>query len=221
MTSPDPALDPSAALLEIRAIMRRQSQVLSLSGLSGVWAGVCALVAVALAYRTADVAPVSGIDYFSAWVAHFGSPQGLRRFVFVTGSVTLLLAIVGATYFTVRRLRASEQPLWSSTTRRLLIALVTPLLAGAMLVLAHWWHGDFGYSAALTLIFYGLALLGAGPLLLDEIRTLGYVEVALGLLVAFWPAYGVEAWAIGFGVCHVAYGTLMWWRYERRNPDPR
>ena len=69
--------------------------------------------------------------------------------------------------------------------------------------------------APATLVFYGLALLNASKYTLHDIRYLGMTEMALGLIAAFWPGYGLEFWAIGFGLAHILYGTAMYMKYER------
>ena len=195
--------------------MRRSGRFLSLSGLSGVWAGACALAAAAYAYMRAGVRPLSGVDYYTAYYRQYQDATAIEPFVLAVGVVTMAAAVAGAAFFTVRRARATGAPIWSAAARQMLGAMLAPLVTGGVLVLAHWHQGDFGYSAALTLVFYGLALLAVARYTVSELRTLGYVEIGLGLLVAFFPGYGIDAWAIGFGLGHIVYGALIWWRYER------
>ena len=73
----------------------------------------------------------------------------------------------------------------------------------------------FGLVAPTTLLFYGLALYNAGKYTLDEIRYLGVSEIILGLLGCIFIGYGLMFWALGFGVLHIVYGFMMWWKYER------
>ncbi len=207
--------DPRVALADIRQMMSRTSRVLSLSGLSGAWAGLCALVAAGLAYAKAGTYPLEGVDYYTAFFRQTGQVAGIETYVFTSGILTMVVALAGAVFFTARRVRHTKTRLWNAQTRAMLTAMLAPLIAGGLLVIAHWHHGDYGYSASITLIFYGLALLAAGRYTLDEIRTLGYCEVAIGVVTAFFPDYGTDAWAFGFGVLHIVYGGLMWWRYER------
>ena len=215
MSAPTSYASPEAALADIRGLMRRSGRFLSLSGLSGVWAGACALAAAAYAYVRAGVRPFSGVDYYTAYYRQYQDASAIEPFVFTVGVVTMAAAVAGAAFFTIRRARATGAAIWSPAARQMLGALLPPLVVGGVLVLAHWFHGDYGYSAALTLVFYGLALLAVARYTVPELRTLGYVEIALGLLVAFYPGYGIDAWALGFGVGHVVYGALIWWRYEK------
>ena len=70
--------------------------------------------------------------------------------------------------------------------------------------------------APACLIFYGLALVKASKYTLSDIRYLGIAEIILGILNVFYLRYGITFWALGFGVLHILYGAIMWWKYERR-----
>jgi hypothetical protein len=47
------------------------------------------------------------------------------------------------------------------------------------------------------------------------VRYLGILEIILGLLAAVWAEHGLAFWAIGFGVLHILYGTLLYAKYEK------
>jgi hypothetical protein len=64
-------------------------------------------------------------------------------------------------------------------------------------------------------VFYGLGLVNASKYTVTDIRYLGYAEIILGILALFNLYHGLLFWALGFGVMHIIYGTLMWWKYER------
>jgi hypothetical protein len=68
--------------------------------------------------------------------------------------------------------------------------------------------------APLTLIFYGLALVNASKYTLNEIRSLGLIEIALGLIATYFIGFGLLFWSIGFGILHIIYGIIMQWRYK-------
>jgi hypothetical protein len=50
---------------------------------------------------------------------------------------------------------------------------------------------------------------------LHEVRYLGYCQVILGLINLGFVGAGIYFWAVGFGVLHIVYGTVMWYKYER------
>jgi hypothetical protein len=60
-----------------------------------------------------------------------------------------------------------------------------------------------------------LSLLNASKYTLNDIRYLGISEIILGLICGFNTGYGLLFWSIGFGVLHIIYGTVMYFKYER------
>lgn len=209
---------PHEELAHIRGLMDRSTRFLSLSGLSGVIAGVLALGGAAVARWYMDQHSVMRADPLSY-------DGGLRTedywtHVMVLGEIAiavLVLAIAGALWFTLRRSKRVGQSLWDASARRMAISLALPLGAGGVFCLALIWHGLPGLVAPATLLFYGLALLNASKYTLNEIRWLGLSEVVLGLAASFWVGAGLLFWVLGFGVLHIFYGSLMYLRHERGN----
>jgi hypothetical protein len=76
-------------------------------------------------------------------------------------------------------------------------------------------RGLVGLVAPMSLIFYGLALYNASQFTYEEVRSLGLIQIVLGLLGAYFVSYGLLFWAIGLGVAHIVYGIYMHYRYER------
>src|SRR5690606_42010057 len=114
-----------------------------------------------------------------------------------------------------RKAGSKGEKLWNPTSRRLLLSIAVPLVAGGVLLLLMVWHGLTGLLAPLSLIFYGLALYAAGRYTFKEIKTLGLIQVGLGLIAACFVEYGLLLWAVGFGVFHIIYGISMHFNYER------
>jgi predicted lysophospholipase L1 biosynthesis ABC-type transport system permease subunit len=203
-------------LAHIRGLMDRSTRFLSLSGLSGVIAGVLGLAGAAVARWYMDqhaVVRTDPLSYDGGLLA-----DDYWTHVMVLGEIALtvlVLAMAGAFWFTWRRSRRLVQSLWDASARRMAINLALPLAAGGVFCLALIWHGLPGLVAPALLLFYGLALLNASKYTLDEIRWLGLSEVVLGLLASFWVGAGLLFWALGFGVLHIFYGSLMYLRHER------
>ena len=203
------------ALSDIRSLMERSTRFISLSGLSGVSAGIFALLGAALVFYYFDVSPFEGRRYYSIDPQHYlwGVPP--LKFMISVAVGVFLFALAFASYFTIRKAKAKGQKVWDRTSLRLLINMVLPLLAGGIFCIALMKHHEFGLVAPATLVFYGLACINASKYTLNEIRNLGIAEVALGLFGMFYPGLGLELWAIGFGFLHIAYGTLMYYKYDR------
>jgi len=212
-------------LQEIRSIMERSSRFISLSGLSGVFAGLTALAGALAVYiykqdfflgRYNNGGILLNQDLIS------GSELGhFIKFLLIDGAITLLLAIMFGIIFTMRNAKKKGLPIWDGLTKRLLINLFIPLIAGGVFALTLLFHHLVFLVAPVTLIFYGLALINASKFTLNEIFYLGLCEIALGLIAAVFVGYGLIFWAIGFGILHIIYGTSMYFKYERADSESK
>jgi hypothetical protein len=44
---------------------------------------------------------------------------------------------------------------------------------------------------------------------------LGYFELLLGFIASFYVGSGLLFWIIGFGVCHIVFGLLIHFKYDK------
>lgn len=197
-------------LSEIRTIMERSSRFISLSGLSGVLAGMYALIASFLAYRIVYI----NASLFSYRKTYILERETLMQLGLIAG-VTLTLSIATGILLTTRKAKKDGLRIWERGSQKLLINLFIPLSAGGIFILALLLRGNFDLVASASLLFYGLALINASKYTLTDVRYLGLSEVAIGLVACFYPGYGLIFWAIGFGVLHIFYGISMYIKYER------
>lgn len=204
-------------LREIRQMMERSSRFLSLSGLSGVMAGVAALLGAATVYIYLGRTPLIDGPYLAGVNAADRSIAPLPFFVLI-GGLVFVTALTAGFWFTSRRARREGQAIWGPLSRRLVINLAIPLASGGIFILALYRQGLVEWIAPATLLFYGMALLNASKFTFTDIRYLGLSEIVLGLLACFLLGYGLEFWTVGFGLLHIIYGTWMWNKYERTSP---
>jgi general stress protein CsbA len=201
------------ALQDIRQLMQRSSRFISLSGLSGIAAGIWALIGAYFAHnQIAD-------HYHNYSAAELNKGFFYEKLVLdllLLAGAILGLALLSAFYFTWRKTQADKVPLWNHTSRQLTINMLIPLAAGGIFVLTMLQRGDWHFVASACLIFYGLALVNASKYTLSDIRYLGICEIVLGLAAARFIGYGLHFWAVGFGVLHIVYGFIMWNKYERK-----
>ena len=201
-------------LQHIKKMMERSSRFVSLSGLSGISAGLCALI--------------------GAWVAHpyvFGDKNlffnntalaiddytiVFQSPLFWIAAATFISALASSFFFTFIKSKKDGTPLWGNTSKRLLLNVSIPVAVGGLFLFKMLHYGTFGLVAPGCLIFYGLGLINASKYTLDEIRYLGYVQIVLGIINLWFVGYGLYFWAMGFGVMHIAYGVYMWMKYERK-----
>ncbi|QQV01895.1 MULTISPECIES: hypothetical protein [Chryseobacterium] len=196
-------------LSHIRSMMERSSRFISLSGLSGVFAGLAAIIGAIYVYF---VFQREGIDYFDGDRNVFG--KELVKELVVTGFVILVVAVLSGYFFTASKSRKKGLKIWDATTRRLLMTFAVPLITGGLFCLLLLYHQLFILVAPATLIFYGLALVSAERYTLTDIKYLGYCQIILGLLSFMFLGWGLVAWTIGFGVLHIVYGWIMHVKYK-------
>lgn len=197
---------------DIRRIMERSSRFISLSGLSGVSAGICALIGTYAGYRILD-------NYYgsnnSRGIFSGDDFSLLKLKMLAVAGTTFIVAFISSYYLTRRKARRQGLPLWDHTSRRLAWNMIIPLVSGGAFILGMLRYDAWLFVSPACLLFYGLALVNASKYTLSDIRYLGYCEIVLGLVNMLFPGYGLWFWAAGFGVLHIVYGTLMWMKYER------
>jgi hypothetical protein len=201
------------ALKDIRNMMERSSRFISLSGWSGIFAGIWALMGSALGYVRIRAYP-KDFDHQTEY-GKGGLSIDLEFALIYIALGVLLAALVSAFLFTLRRSRKQSLPVWGPASRRLLWNTAIPLGAGGVVAFRLLQLGLYELIAPACLIFYGLALVNGSKYTLGEIRNLGYMMLALGIINLWFPNSGLFFWATGFGVCHIIYGVAMWWKYER------
>ncbi len=196
-------------LKHIRTMMERSSTFISLSGMSGIVAG---LVALAGAFAVYSLLIAHQIDYFDGKPNYYS--YGIIKQLILIGLCTLLLALAAGIWFTVQKSKRNSLPLWTATTKNVLLHLSIPLVTGGMLCLIHIFNYNFYLVAPMMLLFYGIALVNTSKYTLPEVFWLGICEIILGLCGAIWVGYGLILWAIGFGFLHIVYGTYMHKKYD-------
>lgn len=205
------------ALQDIRALMERSTRFISLSGLSGVFSGIFALVGAAAAWWKTNQGPW----VFRAEDTAFGTGKivnvdwSVVWFLLADAALVLILSILVSYYFTRQKAQKKGQPLWGPYSRQMALNLAIPLITGGLFCAILFYNGLIALLAPSTLIFYGLALLNAGKYSFEEVSYLGLSEVLLGLLGLVFTGQGLIFWGVGFGVLHIVYGILMYFRHDR------
>ncbi len=199
---------------EIRNLMERSSRFISLSGLSGISAGIVAMLGALFAffYLKFD-SRYFDTDWYLVDKIYRILP-GKFHLLLLDAFIILIFALAFAILFTTRKAKRKGLKVWTHSTRLMLYNLAVPLVAGGIfcLILINY-HFIFLVAPA-TLIFYGLALLNASKYTLPEIQWLGISEIILGLVACMYVGYGLIFWTAGFGILHIVYGAVMYFRYE-------
>jgi hypothetical protein len=203
------------ALNDIRTMMRKSSRFLSLSGLSGIFAGLYALAGYCIVnWYINEKLNIAAISY--------GNEIDLLNVYYFFGEVAigvLSLSLFTAYIFSARKAKKNNSKLFDHTAWQLMWHMFVPLSAGGLLSIALLWNGNIAFIAPIMLCFYGTAIFSASRLTYDDVKYLGLAEIVLGIICAFDLGNGLLYWALGFGVLHIIYGAMMWWKYERIKND--
>lgn len=197
-------------LASIRAIMERSVKFVSLSGLSGVLSGIYALAGSAEVYSILYY-PYFPIDFHF----HYSDERTIVDQLLMVAAAVLILSLSTGYFLSVRKAKKLNTTIWNTASKQLFIDLLIPLASGGLLIVILLVQGYYGIVAPASLVFYGLALQQASRSTYTEVKYLGLTEIVLGLTCAALPGYGLIFWAIGFGVMHIVYGSVMYFRHER------
>lgn len=201
------------ALTDIKRLMERSSRFISLSGLSGISAGISGLIG-------AYIARVWLVEYYTRWEisgAYSDTDFRILKYRLIALALAVLAAALAAgTFFTWRKARQNNLPIWDLTARKVLINTAIPLAAGGAFIAGLLFNHLETLVAPTCLVFYGLAIINASKYTLPDVRYLGICETILGIVNLFILRKGLYFWAVGFGLLHIIYGALMWWKYERK-----
>ena len=187
--------------------MERSTKFISLSGLSGVMAGIYALIGAGIAYK---------LLYINHVELYPDKSNAITQ-LFVLALIVLVLSIATCIWLTTRKAKRKGKSVWNQSSSLLIKSGGLPLLTGGCFVLLLFMQGHFGIIAPSCLVFYGLALVTASQYTYGDVKWLGLCQIGLGLLSILMPGYGLFFWAFGFGVLHILYGSVMYFKYDREN----
>lgn len=208
--------NPVSQIAEIKDMMEKSSRFISLSGLSGISVGIIALIGALYAFflLNYDLRYFEPEMYFKNLPGAFSTKTLLA--LFLDAIIVLTAALFAAMLFTIRKARKNNLKIWNRVTKVLLVNLFIPLIVGGLFCLMLAWYGLIFLIAPATLIFYGLALINASKYTFNEIRWLGISEITIGLIATIFAGYGLFAWAMGFGILHIIYGSAMYIKYDKK-----
>ncbi|PZR29855.1 MAG: hypothetical protein DI535_01070 [Citrobacter freundii] len=213
MTSHNQSLDSLQDVRDIRKMMERSSRFTSLSGLSFVAAGLCALAGAWFAYKV--IRGYYAGDAIGEWVYSDGAFRQFEIQLLLIAGATFVAALSGASFFTWRKAARQGEKLGNHVSRKVFWSMAIPLAAGAIFTYGMLDYNEWRFVAPACLLFYGLSLVNAGKYTVADIKYLGYCEILLALINMQFVRKGFYFWVIGFGVLHIIYGVIMWWKYER------
>lgn len=195
-------------LAHIRSMMEQSTRFMSLSGLSGIFIGTYALIGASIAYYVL-YQQQNFIDY------EYTRNIPFLKFFILDAGMVFIASIVTAYFLSKAKAKKHQTGFWNKSAKLMISNLTIPLLVGGIFIGALYQYNLLGLIAPTTLIFYGLALMQASHYTIKEIKILGVLEIILGLIACFFIGYGLVFWAIGFGLLHILYGIIIYYKYDR------
>ena len=200
-------------LKAIRKLMEESTRFLSLSGLSGIFAGTFAIAGALFAWIfILGRRDILYDEYFRNLPV--SEISALRVQLIADALIVLLLSILSSIWFSLRKARKSGMKILTPVSKRLLVNMSIPLFAGGLFILVLLFNNNIQLIIPAMLVFYGLALVNAGKFTYDEVFYLGILEIITGLVATLLPGYGILFWVAGFGLLHIVYGLFMYRKYE-------
>lgn len=195
---------------EIKNMMNRSSRFISLSGLSGILAGIYSLIGAWFAYNTIYLDTLTFGNYKNLIITQ----ESVYK-LFAIAIAVILLSLITGIILSYRKANKQNEKFWDASSRRLIINFMIPMATGGIFILFLIEKEILGLVAPLTLLFYGLACVNASKYTLGGVRYLGITMIILGLIATKFIGYGLLFWALGFGFCHLFYGAVMYFKYEK------
>ena len=198
---------------DIKNMMNKSSQFISLSGLAGIMAGVYALIG---AYIAHEVIQSHKIGYASNSYNQVITLESTTfKLILLIAFLVLILSVATALLLTISKARKEGESVWNTASKRLLTNFLIPLVTGGIFGLLLLRNGSYGLIAPVTLLFYGLSCVNASKYTLRDVRYLGITIIIIGLFATEFSGNALEFWALGFGICHIVYGSMMYFKYDR------
>lgn len=208
------SFEPLQEVQHIQRLMERSTRFTSLSGLSCIAAGICALIGGVFAYKI--LGNYYGSD-LTLWEYNTARFIQLKQSLLILAGVVFIAALVSAFFFTWRKATKQGISLWEPSSKRVFWAMLIPLVTGGVFILGILRFDNWYLVAPACLVFYGLALVNAGKFTIADIRYLGYCQIVLGLVNTWWVGYGFYFWILGFGLLHVIYGVKIYLNEKNTN----
>jgi hypothetical protein len=171
----------------IRSTMESARSFTAVPGWGQVAMGVTAIGAAALAARQPD---------FSRWL--------------ITWVAEAALAIALGAFALVRKARRANTPIASGPGRSFGLALLPPLVAGAVMTALLYRTGLRDVLPALWLLCYGAGIATGGAFSVRAVPLEGVSFMVLGAAAAITPPAWGDLWmAAGFGILQIAFGIYI------------
>ena len=171
----------------IRETMERSTSFTAVPGYGGVFMGLTAIAASAIAHQQALVK-----DWLTVWI------------------LEAILAFFIGLFAMWQKAKISETPLNSAPARKFVLSFLPPLICAVILTFGLWRFGFFEAMIPSWLLLYGAAVITGGSFSVRAVPLMGWCFIVLGAIAFAAPtSFGNLLMGLGFGVLHIVFGTII------------
>lgn len=183
----------------IKELMSISSRFASLSGLSGIFTGIFAII--------------GGVFYY---INDIATQKNSIETAITCFCIVTLLSIVSTIFFTYKRTKLTNEKLWDTTSKALVKDLATTLIIGSLFILILLVKGEYRLATPLVPLVYGLSLIHASAKTSNILKPLGGLEICIAFLCLVFTKYSFWFYVLGFGVIHLVYGAVVYFKYDKK-----
>ncbi|MEP3969927.1 MAG: hypothetical protein ABJM08_13010, partial [Nonlabens sp.] len=121
---------------EIKSLMNKSTRFISLSGMSGVMAGIYALIGGVFGYFIIEKARENGTRDTLDRLTTTPWDQNPSLQILVVAAIVLFMAVLTAFFLTKAKASKHKQKIWTKQSIRLVVNFMVPLNIGALFTLA-------------------------------------------------------------------------------------
>ncbi|HXH69003.1 MAG TPA: hypothetical protein VNI60_01515 [Pyrinomonadaceae bacterium] len=171
----------------IRETMERSTHFTAVPGYGGVFMGLTAIAAAFIAGGQPLVK-----DWLAVWL------------------IEAVLAFAVGLFATWQKSKIAKMPLNSAPAKKFAMSFLPPLICGIVITFGLWRVGHFETMIPVWLLLYGAAVVTGGSFSVKAVPIMGWCFIALGTIAFMLPAsYGNWLMALGFGILHIIFGTII------------
>lgn len=187
-------------LRAIRTIMEKSTRYTDFSGLSGIIAGVMALIGCAT-------------TIWVAWNSIWWSQTNAYVMIWVC---VLVAAVAENAYFGNRKAKQNGEKLLNPASIQVIKAVIPGMAIATILSIKALILNEWEAIPSLWTLGYGVAACSAGMFSVSEVKIFGVIQLITGTLGLFLISTWVDGMflmALSFGIYHIIFGFLLARKY--------
>lgn len=171
----------------IRETMERSTHFTAVPGYGGVFMGLTAIGAAAIANFQPSVR-----DWLIVWL------------------IEAILAFAIGLFAMWQKSKIANMSLTSAPAKKFATGFLPPLICAVVITLGLWQFKNFEAMIPVWILLYGAAVVTGGAFSVKAVPIMGWCFIALGTIAFFLPAgFGNSMMGLSFGILHIIFGSII------------